>query len=57
MLKTFRLLTHSCLHVFKSSSSWESSEAEIMEDPALSGSKYLRVVSILAQVGIKRGCR
>jgi len=57
MLKTFLLLTHSCLHIFQSSSSWESSDAEIMEDPARSGPKYLRVVSILTQVGMKRGGR
>lgn len=57
MLKTFLLLTHSCLHLFQSSSSWESSDAEIMEEPARSGSKYLRVVMILIHVGMKRDDR
>jgi len=28
-----------------------------MEDPVLSGSKYLRVVPILARAGMKRGVR
>lgn len=57
MLKTFLLLTHSCLHLFQSSSSWESSDAEMMEEPARSGSKYLRVVMILIHVGMKRDDR
>ena len=53
ILKTFLLLTHSCLHLFQSSSSWESSDAEMMEEPARSGSKYLRVVAILTHAKIK----
>ena len=57
MLKTFLLLNHSCLHLFQSSSSWESSDAEMMEEPARSGSKYLRVVMILIHVGMKRDDR
>lgn len=55
MLKTFLLLTHSCLHFFQSSSSWESSAAEMMEEPARNGSKYLRVVAILIHVEMERG--
>ena len=57
MLKTFLLLTHSCLHLFQSSSSWESSDAEMMEEPARSGSRYLRVAAILNRVEMKRGGR
>ena len=57
MLKTFLLLTHSCLHLFQSSSSWESSDAEMMEEPARNGSKYLRVVTILIHVKMERGGR
>jgi hypothetical protein len=53
ILKTFLLLTHSCLHLFQSSSSCASSDAEMMEEPVRKGSKYFRTVTILTRIGIK----